>query len=446
MFIKVMVSRILSIISVGCIVMSAAQASPAPSSIPLKSCPSFENNAPFFCLTVGGAALKQPKDVRLDTGGNVFIIPKDCLAPGSYQVVPGQPQSVNDPWGNPSQVVQADISLMNGDQVVATLKNFQFLAGTESKCDDPNAFSNFGAGFDFYTYFPTDGALQQSPSKKTSQTKKGRSNTPEPMISPSHSSMRSQSQQGLPRDTARWDSCLGSFFTFYTMQQNTAASQAYGFETRYINSALSLAVGPLDTKNNKNSQVFQFAPQTPRACGGFDNVIEYLGVTGNQWTGPTIGNFFLSIAGMPTASAQMHSKKMPQDNDNGWIVMVDSGGGMLIVSDDANMSLSQQLVSSGKATACPGQSIGWLANCVCVNSGLPITVSSASNPVISYSYTTTDVAQDERQAVAVCPMWQPGSPNPYISPGGFNAGGQLFRNLNILFDFKGGSVSLVKPE
>jgi hypothetical protein len=411
-------------------VMGAAYANGASVSIPLTTCT--ENNA-FYCLSVGGGAFKKPVDVRFDTGGNVFIIPMDCLKSGGYQVVPGQPPGIQDPWGNPSVIVQADISLMNGNQEAVTLRGFQFMAGTQGTCE--TGFSNFGAGFDFYTNFPW--SKQSSPQLKKESKPKTLSRYSKPIITPPNISKVSQRNYGSAPNGG-WDHCLASFFTFYT-SQNGVANQAYGFETNYINSVLHLTIGPITTNGG---QTFQFASQSARQCGGQDNMIEYLGATGTTWTGPSVGDFLINIDGIAVGPTQLKSKSIQQDGTK--IMMVDSGGGMLIIADDKEASIAQKFVPSGHASPCPQASINWLTGCFCFNGGLKVNVSSATNPAISYSYTTTDVLAGQSQAAAICPPWGQQPLNPYIAPNSFNSGGELFRQMGVAFDFKNGQL-ILKP-
>ncbi len=342
-------------------------------------------SGPFYCVNLAGSVFANPMLLRFDSGARTLIVNQSCLRPGSYRIIA---QNVPDEWGNNSMIVQGEVSLIDKSGNAYTIPDFQFFANVNNpgaSCD--SSFSNFGAGMnlDHYIY---------PHSKNTAETKKSKKTNDNPY-------------------------CLGSFFSFFPYS-STAYNAGYIFNPPDATSAVPyLTVGTL---NAEGFTAYGLQKQV-MDCGGKTNVASYVGST--NWEGATLPNFLMQIGPIVTPVLT---------------AMVDSGGGMAIISDDASGTLVKRLGTL--ASPCPSN-IPWLNGCQCLNSGLGIYV-LWQNMSINYHYTSTATQSDQSAALAVCPPWTSTSPNPYIVPNGVNLGYQLFNHNAVMFDFKNGAIGL-KP-
>lgn len=353
-------------------------------SVPVSRCQSGE----FFCVQMGGGAFQGSFPIRLDSGARTLTVPKACLNPGSYKVIQ---EGVVDEWGNPATIVEGSVSLMKGDKAAVTVDHFQFFADDAGSCS--SGFSNFGVSLNLDNQIPLSDGTQY---------------------------------------------CLGNFFSFYGLTQSSDSDYGYHFITKKNDDQsleFRLAVGPL---NSSKSSYSGFTKKVLPSCGGQSNVPSYAANTGQDWANPSATGFNIKISGIDVPSTDPSNPAVDSK-----IGMIDSGGGMVILSDDAsrtifntvNLTLQGTLIAP---TFCP-VSDTWLKNCSCLKPGVEVQVSSQALK-IDYSFISTDVSQDKTAGLAVCPPFQAGNSNPYILPNGANLGYQLFANNSVAFDSSQGKL------
>ncbi len=342
-------------------------------------------NKPYYCTYLGGSALKQPLDVNFDTASNAFSIPMDCLNLSAVTVI--QPNA-RDQWGNPAEIVAGQIALDRYDQAtqqytdVASVKNFQFYALKNVSCKA--GFKNFGAAASLLDLHFSGGKSY----------------------------------------------CVGSFFNFYST--NSAINPPAYLISTANNDFLKLPTTTL----SQDGFHFNLTKTILPSCGGQPNVISYDNPVTTNST-PSVPGFAMKINNIDvplTTSAASYSGK---------IGMLDTGGGMVIISDDKRQTIVNvlnKIQTLASPSFCPSN-ISWLQHCSCLPAGIPIEViNTAAN--IDYLYLSTDANSSENQALAICPPWQANSPNPYIEPNGMNLGYEFFQHVDMGLDYQQGNIYL----
>lgn len=276
----------------------------------------------FFCITLGGAVFNQAYPVRLDTGAGTFNIPESCLSFGNYTVLV---EGVMDQFDRPSDIVQADVSLMgSGSEPAITIKDFVFYANTGLSCipDAPSngSYGNFGAGMNYVS-------------------------------------------------SAGANNCVASYFNYNTTY-NTPTSR-YGFT---FQNGENLIIGPIQFDGT-----YYLQAGTPQCNGILAGVPDYLSqALDPAWTGPLVDGFQISINGIivPIVTPGTDTK----------YAQIDTGGGLMIIEDN-NVGTIATALQSVTEPCDPG--ISFLTGCQCVTTGKPVIVSATKyNMQYTYTTTT----------------------------------------------------------
>ena len=112
-------------------------------------------------------------------------------------------------------------------------------------------------------------------------------------------------------------------------------------------------------------------------------------------------------------------------------IQPDTGGGMMIIRDDAAGTYTAALAGLNKLGPCP-KDLHFLVRCQCIAQGQSVQVSKNAGPKsgFGYNYITTDPSTTQQFAAAICPNTAFGmnSPTPTILQGAVNPG-YAFYNL-----------------
>jgi len=355
--------------------------------IPLQICPYGSN---FYCIQVVGDSFQQlPPLARFDSGSSSLSVPESCLNPKKITVIQ---RNVINYFGQLSDVVKGDISLKTATGQLITVSGMYFFALKNRDCVSTENV-NFGA-FQLPTVVKTEDK----------------------------------------------ESCLANFFTLYNYANNTAGVP-FGYTLLGNEShAPYLLLGPIE--NAAPAQQMLRSPH--RICSGVNSLNLFQGAASKsiRWRGPSVPGFDISINQVnvpPTALYKPSSDPLMADHKVG---MIDSGGGSLIIHDDADLTITKAINAKEvvlSAANCDN-STGWLSQCQCLASGVEVTVKN--DPLnIQYSYASTRYEGDPRRSVMVC------APNK-ARASAFNAanlGYQLFNNYNVSFDYALGRI-LFEPE
>ncbi len=371
------------IISILLISIICMKSALAENSVPTSAIPlSMCDDDKYYCIDISGSVLKHKVSAKFDSGASTFIIPKACLT--NYTVIKA---NTIDEWGDPADIVQGDITLTSSDgKTKYTNSNFQFFATNEATCDE-NSFINFGTAMDLFF-------------------------------------------------TPDQNYCVNSFFSTYPYPK-TETNSAYGFKIFAQNSKTHtpyITIGNITSSEYAPYEITSFNPATPQNCGGKENVKSFVNSQNKGWSHAVIPNISISIG---TGDTRI--------NLTNFNAMVDTGGGMAIISDDNLSSLQNMFLQSGLGFPCTQETV-WLNNCTCLipNQTVQFTWNNkGSQSNFSYSYLSTYTGQGQITDLAVCPTWTENSENPYIIPTGINPGFELFNAAkSVMMDFKNGQIAI----
>lgn len=338
----------------------------------------------FFCIQLHGGAFKTlPSPARFDSGSSALSVPASCLDPDKVTVLQS---GIHDDFDRPADLVMGDVAIKSTSGKMLHVQHMHFFALKNVPCrTHEDVGSTFGAFM--------SGAMSR--------------NTQHPM-------------------------CATDFLTLYTANQNLSSSTPFGYRFSKRDNQLFITVGQLTS----SAPAQQLQTRPIQSCANRDDLALFSGPGADvlRWPGPTVTGFNIMINDIPIPTTPV-----PNTSDASLtkhlIGMADSGGGMVILSDDTNQTVVNAINSQGRllSTSNCGQ-IDWLSGCQCLNAGVPVTITNPSLN-ISYAFTSTSI-NDQRYALAVCPM----NTGPYIVPNGINPGYSLFNAYDVSFDYNRGRI------
>ena len=359
----------------------------------------------FYGITVGGTAFAKPVSLRFDTEADTLIIPATFLSsnPGNYTVI--NPH-VKDEWGNDAELVLGNVVLTGTDGTQYSV-NMPIFAESDHPTTGYN-LKNFGVGLGV---FPDPQQINQGFS---------------------HTCPANENCPAVPPSSTQH--CAGGFFDYY----NYPAGTTPGFTINGNNTAdPSITIGLTSSAPGTLSYQLPHRPLYNCIAGTSTNTItdkKLPACTTLQFWGTTVPNFTIAIQN--TSPSQPPIVTIPNLQ-----VMIDTGGGPVIIRDDAQKTYAAAIANI--STPCPSSSLSFLTNCLCINPNQPITVSDASS-AFKYSYNTSAITTTQQYAVAICPNSEflSGGQAPFIFPGGANLGYAFFsKTQSVSYDLNACTVN-----
>lgn len=309
----------------------SAATSTIPTIINLNTC-----QQDMYCVSLGGSVFNQILPVRLDTAAAALSMPESCLTAGNYEVLA---ENVLDEFQEKSDLVKANVSIMNDTAKAITLKGFVFYAIKDVECKNKDgAYGNFGAAMNYIKHASND--------------------------------------------------CVASYFNYITALNKP--------DTRFgltILEGKTLLLGPIQ----RSIPYYEQAPYFNLQCGGIlQGIPSFSTYSLDQgWPGPLMDGFNITINQISVPVTPSNTLG-PQPITK--LAQIDSGGGLMIIADNNDGDIR----TAFSAITIPCEKIVWLDGCDCVEANQPVIV-SATKYDLQYNYTTTSYNQDLRRAIAICP-------------------------------------------
>lgn len=341
--------------------------------IPVKPCKGQER---FYCIDVGGAALKKPVIAIFDSASSALHVPAACLNPANIKTIK---KNVLDEWGRPADIVEGSIQLTDSQGNLLKVNQLQFFSLHNIACDA--AASNFGSFMAFVLPDPNNSSL-----------------------------------------------CVTSFFNNY-IYHSVPPNKEYGYVmANFKNGSTAVELGGLAAE----LPYYQLQKRVIN-CGGMKNLTTFNGrkLTHREFAG--VPGFVITVNSVPIPNTQR-----PNPGTDDVIGIIDTGGGGMNIYDDENHTVLNTIDPKGVLFSQKNcQNVSWLKACRCLKSGVKITVDNYDMN-IHYQYASTPVTGSYDAGVFICSRAD--HPVRLPPAGSVNLGKQLFKHNNVTFDFGKGRI------